>query len=156
LTTRSPGARNAYVDGMDRLLSADAGIVAAFEQALATDEGFALAHIALARTLQVQGRGSEVKAPLERGRALAAGTTEREQSHIAVFEKILTGRGSAAIPAILEHLETWPRDAMVLAPITGVRVPRLIGRVIGRPWRPPKHSRAWSGQRTAGPTNALR
>jgi hypothetical protein len=120
LTTSSPAARDAYVIGMDRLLSADAGIVAAYEQAVAADEGFALGHIALARTLQVQGRGSEVKAPLERGIALAAGTTEREQSHIAVFEQILTGRGSAAIPAILEHLKTWPRDAMVLAPITGV------------------------------------
>jgi hypothetical protein len=32
----------------------------------------------------------------------------------------LTGRGGVAIPAILEHLKTWPRDAMVLAPITGV------------------------------------
>ena len=120
LTTSSPAARDAYVDGMDRLLSADAGIVAAFEQAVAADQGFALGHIALARTLQVQGRGSEVKLPLERGLALAAGTTVREQSHIAIFGQILTGRGGAAIPAILEHLKTWPRDAMVLAPITGV------------------------------------
>jgi hypothetical protein len=120
LTTGSPAARDAYVAGVDRLLSGDAGIVAAFEDAVAADEGFALGHIALARTLQVQGRGSEVKAPLERGLALTAGTTSREQSHIAIFQQILTGRGGAAIPAILEHLKAWPRDAMVLAPITGV------------------------------------
>jgi hypothetical protein len=120
LTTSSPGARDAYVAGMDKLLSADAGIVATFEQAVAADEGFALAHIALARTLQVQGRGSEIKAPLEQGLALAADTTPREKRHIAIFEQILTGRGGAAIPAILEHLKTWPRDAMVMAPITGV------------------------------------
>jgi hypothetical protein len=120
LTTISPAARDAYVAGMDRLLSADAGIVAAFEGAVAADEGFALGHVALARTLQVQGRGSEIKAPLERCLALAAGTTAREQSHIAIFEQILTGHGGAAIPAILDHLRTWPRDAMVLAPITGV------------------------------------
>src|SRR5579859_6429056 len=103
LTTSSPAARDAYVAGMDRLLSGDAGIVAAFEKASAADEAFALAHIALARTLQVQGRGGEVKAPIERGLALAAGTTAREQSHIAIFEQILTGRGGTAIPAILEH-----------------------------------------------------
>lgn len=120
LTTRSTAARDMYVAGMDRLLSGDAGIVAAFEEAVAADEGFALGHVALARTLQVQGRGSEIKAPLERGLALAAGTTPREQSQIAVFAQILTGRGGTAIPAILEHLKTWPRDAMVLAPITGV------------------------------------
>lgn len=120
LTTSSPVTRDAYVTGMDKLLSGDAGIVAAFEGAVAADEGFALGHIALARTLQVQGRGSEIGAPLERGLALAADTTPREQSQIAIFEQILTGRGGAAIPAILEHLKTWPRDAMVLAPITGV------------------------------------
>jgi hypothetical protein len=120
LTTNSPAARDAYVIAVDRLLSGDAGIVAAFEEAAAADEGFALAHIGLARTLQVQGRGGEVKAPFERGLALAAGTTPREQSHIAIFQQILTGRGGAAIQAILEPLKTWPRDAMVLAPITGV------------------------------------
>jgi hypothetical protein len=120
LATTSPAARDAYVAGTDRLLSADAGIVATFEEAVAADEGFALGHIALARTLQVQGRGSEIKASLERGLALAEGTSPREQSHIAIFKQILTGRGGAAIPAILEHLYTWPRDAMVLAPITGV------------------------------------
>jgi hypothetical protein len=117
LTTTSGAARDAYVAGMDKLLSADAGIVAAFEQAVAADEGFALGHIALARRLQVRGRGSEIKAPLEQGLALAGGTTTREQGHIAIFEQILTGRGGAAI---FEHLKTWPRDAMVLAPITGV------------------------------------
>jgi hypothetical protein len=120
LTTSSPAARDAYVDGMDRLLSADAGIVAAFEKAVEADEGFALAHIALARTLQVQGRASEIKMPLERALKLALGTTTREQNHIGIFEQIMTGRGGAAVPAIIEHLRTWPRDAMVLAPITGV------------------------------------
>ena len=37
-----------------------------FARAIAADEGFALAHIALARTLQISGRGNEVKAPLAR------------------------------------------------------------------------------------------
>lgn len=120
LTTRSAAARDAYGDGMDRLLAGDAGTAAAFEAAVAADDGFALAHVALARTLQVQGRGSEVKAPLERALAVAAGITAREQSHLAIFAKILTGQGAAAVPMILEHARTWPRDAMVLAPITGV------------------------------------
>lgn len=120
VVTTNAAARDAYVRGVDELLSAGPGVEQAFRQALAADEGFALGHMALARTLQVLGRGSEVKAPLQQALALAAGTTAREQSHIAIFEKILTGRGAAAVPLILEHLKTWPRDAMVLAPITGV------------------------------------
>jgi hypothetical protein len=120
LTTNSSAARDAYVVGVDRLLSADAEIEDAFRQAISADAAFALAHVALARTLQVLGRSAEVKAPLERVLALAASTTEREQSHIAIFAKILAGQGAAAIPLILKHARTWPRDAMVLAPITGV------------------------------------
>lgn len=120
LTTSSPAARDAYVIGVDRLLGADAKIEDAFREAIAADDGFALAHIALSRASQVLGHGAEIKAPLERALALAAGTSEREQSHIAIFAKILTGQGIAAIPLVLEHIRTWPRDAMVLAPITSV------------------------------------
>ena len=120
LTTSSVAARDAYVVGVDRLLSGDAKIEDAFRKAIAADDGFALAHIALARVLQLLGRGAEVKAPRERALALAAGTSEREQSHIAIFAKILTGQGAAAIPLVLEHVNAWPRDAMVLSPITSV------------------------------------
>jgi hypothetical protein len=120
LTTSSPVARDAYVTGVDRLLSADAGIESAFRDAVAADEGFALAHVALARTRQVLGRGGEAKAPLERALALSARTTQREQSHIEIFAKILSGQAAAAVALILEHARTWPRDAMALAPITGI------------------------------------
>ncbi len=120
LTTSSAAARDAYVVGVDRMLSADANIEDAFRAAIAADEGFALPHIALARTFQVLGRGAEVKAPLERALALAAGTSEREQSQIEILAKVLTGQGAAAVPLILEHAKSWPRDAMVLSPITGV------------------------------------
>jgi tetratricopeptide (TPR) repeat protein len=120
LTTSSTAARDAYVDGVDRLLSADARIEETLRTAVAADEGFALAHIALARGLQLLGRRADIKAHLERALALAPGTSERERSHIAIFAKILGGQGSAAIPLILEHTRTWPRDAVVLSPITSV------------------------------------
>ena len=120
VTTSSTAARDAYIVGTDLLLSASAGTEAAFKQAIAADDGFALAHIALARTLQVQGRGPEVKAPLTRAKDLASITTPREQSHIAIFTKILEGQGAAALEATREHVKTWPRDAMALAPSTSV------------------------------------
>lgn len=120
LTTSSTAARDAYVAGVDRLLGGDANIEDAFRTAIAADDGFALAHIALARAFQLLGRGTEVGVPRERALALAAGTSKREQSHIAILAKILTGQGAAAIPLVLEHIRTWPRDAMVLSPITSV------------------------------------
>jgi len=120
LTTASSAARDAYVLGLDRLLSADAKIENAFRDAVAADPNFALAHIALARTLQVLGRGGETKSLFERALELAPRTSEREQSQIAIFAKILSGQGGVAVPMILEHMKKWPRDAMALAPITGV------------------------------------
>src|SRR5215475_16187967 len=105
LSTSSGTARDAYVVGVDKLLSAGTGIDQAFRDAIAADEGFALAHIALARTLQVLGRAGEAKAPLERALALAPATTSREQGHIAIFAKILSGQGTEAISMIAEHMK---------------------------------------------------
>lgn len=120
LSTTSVAARDAYQAGMDSLMAATAGMELHFARSVADDEGFALAHISLARAKQLLGRGHEAKAPLARARELAAGATAREQSQIAIFEKILTGQAAAALEAIGEHMKSWPRDAMALAPATSV------------------------------------
>jgi tetratricopeptide (TPR) repeat protein len=120
LGTTSSAARDTYAEGMDRLLSGAPGMDTAFAQSVAADDGFALGHIALARAKQLLGRGHEAKAPLARARELGPGTTPREQSQIAIFDMILTGQGAAALEAIREHIRSWPRDAMAIAPATSV------------------------------------
>ncbi|MCX7365077.1 MAG: tetratricopeptide repeat protein [Alphaproteobacteria bacterium] len=120
LSTDSAAARDAYVEGVDRLLAGSPGMDASFQEAATADDGFALAHMSLARAKQLLGRGHEAKAPLARARELAGTTTPREQSHLAIFEKILTGQSVAALDATHEHLKAWPRDAMALAPATSV------------------------------------
>ena len=120
LSTGSTSARDAYVRGVDSLMAATAGTDREFAEAVAADEGFALGHISLARAKQLMGRGHEAKAPRARALELAAGTTPREQSHIAIFDKVLSGQGDAALAAIKEHLKSWPRDAMAFAPATSV------------------------------------
>src|SRR6187401_704513 len=120
LSTASAAARDAYVRGVESLMAATPGTDTAFADSIAADEGFALGHISLARAKQLMGRGHEAKAPRARALELAGGTTPREQSQIAIFDKILTGQGEAALAAIREHLRTWPRDAMALAPATSV------------------------------------
>jgi hypothetical protein len=120
LSTASAAARDAYVRGVESLMAATPGTDTAFADSIAADEGFALGHISLARAKQLMGRGHEAKAPRARALELAAGTTPREQSQIAIFDKILTGQGEAALAAIREHIKDWPRDAMALAPATSV------------------------------------
>jgi tetratricopeptide (TPR) repeat protein len=120
LTTSSAAARDAYVRGADALLSANIGAEEAFREAIAADDGFALAHIALARTLQIYARAGESKAPPARALELVPRTSEREQSHIAIFERILTGRGPEGLALTREHIKSWPRDAFALAPSTSV------------------------------------
>jgi hypothetical protein len=120
LTTASSAARDAYVTGIDCLLSANLGAEEAFRRAIAADETFALAHIALARTLQLQGRGGEARAPLARARELAQSTTERERSQIDIYGLILEGQSAAALAAVRTHIAQWPRDAMALSPATSV------------------------------------
>ncbi len=120
LSTASTAACDAYVAGVDRLLSASAGTEAVFREAIAADDGFALAHVALGRTLQIQGRGAEVKAPITRARELAPNASPREQSQVNILALICSGQGPAGLDAIHEHIKEWPRDAMALAPATSV------------------------------------
>jgi hypothetical protein len=120
LSTASTQARDAYVAGVDLLLSANAGAEEAFRRALAADEGFALAQAGLARTLQAYARVAEAKAAIALAKPLAANVSGREQSHVAALAQIIETGGQPALDAVKAHLADHPRDAMVLAPCTGV------------------------------------
>lgn len=120
LSTASAEARDAYVAGVDLSLSANAGTEAAFRRAIACDEGLAVAHAALARTLQVQHKPAEAKAAATRARELAQTLPHRERSHAMALATTVDGGSVAGLAAVKEHLAAYPRDAMVLAPCTGV------------------------------------
>ena len=68
LTTASTEARDAYVAGVDLSLSANHGAEEAFRRAIACDEGLAVAHVALARTLQVAAQARRRPRPPRLGR----------------------------------------------------------------------------------------
>ena len=132
LTTSSAAARDAYVAGIDLFLAAGAGADRALQKAIEADEGFALAHLALARVCQASGRVAELAAPLARARALAERTTAREQGQIHALGLLMDGNGPAAFEAIQDHLADHPRDAVAAQPCMGVF--GLIG-FSGRPGR---------------------
>lgn len=120
LGTSSPAAARHYNDGMDRYLSGGAGHEAAMEAAATADEGFALAHVALARFNQFRGRMREATAGARRARELAAGITRREQQHIEVIATAIEGQPMRALALVKEHVQDYPTDAFVTAQASGV------------------------------------
>jgi tetratricopeptide (TPR) repeat protein len=120
LSTVSQAARDAYVAGVDSVISGVAGYREHLALALDDDPCFGLAHIALARGLLLAGEVPAARASLQRARENVAHATPREQSHVNVLGLGVEGKPVAAMEAMLVHLRSWPRDAMVLAPATSV------------------------------------
>src|SRR3954464_15222813 len=68
LTTTSADAAAHYRAAIECLQYGNVGAVARLEQAVAADEGFALAHATLARTYQLSGKMDDAKASTARAR----------------------------------------------------------------------------------------
>jgi tetratricopeptide (TPR) repeat protein len=136
LTTTSESARDAYVKGVDLYLAANAGVEQAFSEAIAADEKFALAHLALARHWQTIGQGRQARITLEPVAALSNGLTTRESSHINAVGLLLEGKSAESYLAVRSHLLDYPRDVMVAQTCMGVF--SLIG-FSGKPGREAEH-----------------
>jgi len=120
LSTASATARDAYVAGCDCLLSATAGAEMHLQAAVAADPRFALAHAALARAYFVVAKVAEARASAATARALGPSASPREQGHVHALCLAIEGKPVDALAATRAHLAGHPRDAMVLAPATGV------------------------------------
>ena len=114
LTTTSRQAVDAYLDGVDRLLAVQPGADQCFQRAIEADPGFALAHIALGRTLQLRLSPAEARAAATRARALLGDVTAREKSHVETIARAIEGDAAGALAAVKAHCGTFPRDALVL------------------------------------------
>ena len=115
LSTTITAARDAYVEGVDLLLTVYPGAAAAFDRAIAADPGFALAHIGKARTFHLAGNVAAMRDSLATALSLTAGASARDTSHIDVFRHLFAGQAVAALAALRTHVATWPRDALVLS-----------------------------------------
>jgi tetratricopeptide (TPR) repeat protein len=115
LSTASPAARDAYVDGCEKKRTMYPGAIDAFDRALAADPGFALAYAAKAHSLLERGDRPGAMATITYGRQVSSGLTEREARHIDYFTDLVLGESGSALRWLPEHLDRWPRDVMVLA-----------------------------------------
>lgn len=120
ISTGSGAAADEYNQGIERAISNGAFAERHLQAAITADEGFALAHAALARQLQFQGKMSEARASLELAKATAAGTTRREQQHVATMAACIESGTEKALAAVREHVAEWPTDAWVLYQASGV------------------------------------
>ncbi len=119
LSTSSPTAASAYSDAIDRNLSGGVGGEARLADAIAADEGFAIAHIALSRGRQFFGDFAGSAGSKKRALELAAGASRREQQHIAAMATAIDGDAPKALGMIKEHLAEFPRDAFLLTQANG-------------------------------------
>lgn len=115
LSTTSAAARDAYVQACDLFLTLYPGVTAAFDRALAADPRFVLAHTGKAQMLTREGNFAAARESLAAANAAAAGLTEREASHLAFVNLLMSGQAKAALAALYQHLDAWPRDALVLS-----------------------------------------
>ena len=120
LSTHSQKAREAYAEGLGLLLAAKPFPEKAFQRAMAADPQFALAHAGKARSLFLSAKVPEAKAAALVARELAKNLAERERNNVEVVLLTIEGAPAKAYALAREHLTQYPRDAMVLAPCTGV------------------------------------
>ena len=114
ISTSSAAAADHYVEGIDLLLSQSYGPEERFQQAIEADDGFALAHGAMAAVLMFRVRPVEAKESVERASSLAAGTAHRERQQVEAIRLFVNGEGPRALALIREHLSEYPRDVLML------------------------------------------
>ncbi|MGD9617040.1 MAG: tetratricopeptide repeat protein [Alphaproteobacteria bacterium] len=123
LTTTSSAARDAYVAGYRLLFMTWPGADTEFARATEADPGFALAYLGSAQVAAMWGNGPAMQAALAAAKTAAVRLSDREASHLGVFETLFAGRLAAAVEAARAHLDAWPRDAAVFnvyGPIVGL------------------------------------
>lgn len=120
ISTSSAPARDAYVAGVDCLLSAAHGDQAHLARAVEADPDLAVAHAALARARFLMADVAGARQSAARARELAATGTPRERGHVDALCLAIEGKPVDALAATRTHLAQHPRDAMVASPATGV------------------------------------
>ena len=120
LSTESPRAAEQYVLAVEKLLSANVGAEETLGRAIDADPGFALAHAARARVLQLRGAMPEARAAAARAVLLAPSATRRERGHVEALALNLEPDMPRTLAHVVEHLREFPRDGLVLSLTSGV------------------------------------
>ena len=114
ITTSSTLAAERFQDGMDRLLSYNAGAEESFSSALEADPRLAVAHTGTALLALVQGDAATARAAAGRARESVAGATRRERQHVEALGALIAGETARGLALVDEHVADFPRDAVLV------------------------------------------
>ena len=114
LSTPSASAAESYNNFVDAMLASSDGVEAHLAAAQAADEGFALARIGDAYTRLAIGDLLGARERAAEAVELGAGTTRREQHHIATLVAFINGDNTRSTELVKEHLEEFPLDALMV------------------------------------------
>ena len=116
VSAQSEAAARAYRQGIELMLSAWPRASQAFDLAIELDPDFALAHAARSRLHLIYGELPAAQQKAAAARTLAAGNaTAREKSHVEILALTTEGQSAQALENTLAHLESWPRDALIMS-----------------------------------------
>jgi tetratricopeptide (TPR) repeat protein len=114
ISTDHPHAAQCWQEGLDRLLSQNAGAHTKFEEAIALDDGLAMAYGGLAVWYMQRAQPVDARSNIQHALALAAGITRRERQQLEIINLWIQGQGRQALALLIEHLAEFPRDALLM------------------------------------------
>src|SRR5262249_13530707 len=112
LTSSSRPACDAYVAAVDLLLAASPGAEAAFHRAIACDPRLAVAHVGLARALQLRAQPEAAKAAIAGALELSDGLSARGRGHVEGMNLVIHGKSAPGLGAGRRPLCGHSRGAM--------------------------------------------
>ncbi len=114
ISTHHPQAAERWQEGLDRLLSQNAGPDAKFQEAIELDNEFSMAHGCLAFWYMQRARPEEAKASMQRALSFASDITPREHQQLQAADQWIQGQGLRALAQLKDHLAEFPRDALMM------------------------------------------
>jgi tetratricopeptide (TPR) repeat protein len=114
ISTHHPQAAERWQEGLDRLLSQNAGPDTKFQEAIELDSALAIAHGCLAFWYMQRARPDDAKASMQRALSLAADITRRERQQLEATNRWIQGDGRRALAQLKAHLAEFPRDALLM------------------------------------------
>jgi tetratricopeptide (TPR) repeat protein len=114
VTTSSPTALQRYAEGLELDQTQNYGGEEKFRQAIEADEGFALAHGALAFNLMSRVMVPEARESADQALSFSSGITKRERQQVEIVAHYVYGKNVEAYALLREHLAEFPTDGFLL------------------------------------------